>query len=94
LSTVFDLAFFNALVRTFLSHCIFWIELVGLLVDVVINFALNGYLKNHIKEWFEHLLSAIRILNFRVLAQKTASTYTNNPTSAIQDAPFKLNQTG
>ena len=37
LSTVFDLAFFNALVRTFLSHRIFWIALVGLLVDVVIN---------------------------------------------------------
>ena len=44
--------------------------------------------KNHIKERFGHLLSAIRILNFTFLAQKTASTYTNNPTSAIQDAPF------
>ena len=45
MSTVFDLAFFNALVRTFLSHRIFWIELVGLLVGVVINFALNGFLR-------------------------------------------------
>ena len=45
---------------------------------------------NHIKQRFWHLLSAIRILNFTCLAQKTASTSTNNPTGVIQDAPFQF----
>ena len=51
------------------------------------NWIFHEAKKNHRIEWFGHLLSAIRILNFRVPAQKTASTYTNNPTGAIQDAP-------
>ena len=54
---VFDLAFFNALVRTFLSHRIFWIELVGLLVDVVINFALNGCLRVSTVRFFDARLN-------------------------------------
>ena len=39
---------------------------------------------------FGHLLSTFRIQNFRILAQKLNVTSTNNPTSAIQDAPFLI----